>query len=128
MPKDYCLFCDKNNPDEHIIIAENDMFYARLDNMPISNGHTEIVPKKHIESFFELDDEEIIQMFNLIKKAKIIIQKKHNPDAFNIGINDGEEAGRTIHHLHIHLIPRYKGDVENPRGGIRHIIPGKGNY
>ena len=128
MAKDYCLFCDRNNSEEHTIIDENDLFYARWDNFPVSNGHAEVVPKKHIESFFELTNDELIQLFDLVKKVKVIIQNEHDPDAFNIGINDGEEAGRTTHHLHVHIIPRYKGDVVNPRGGVRHIIPGKGNY
>jgi len=128
MPKDYCLFCDRNNSEKHTIIAENDLFYARWDNFPVSKGHCEMVPKKHIESFFDLNNDDLIQLYDLIKKVKSIIQNKHHPNAFNIGINDGKEAGRTIHHLHVHLIPRYKGDVENPRGGVRHIIPGKGDY
>lgn len=128
MKAEYCLFCDRNNSEKHTIIAENDLFYAREDNFPVSKGHSEIVPKRHIQSFFELNNAELIKLYDLIKKVKNIILNKHNPDAFNIGINDGEEAGRTIHHLHVHLIPRYKGDVENPRGGVRHIIPGKGNY
>jgi len=124
----YCLFCDKDNFKEHAIIYENDLFYARWDNMPVSDGHAEVVPKKHVESFFDLTDKELIQLFDLIKKLKDIIQEKYHPDAFNIGINDGEAAGRSIHHLHVHVIPRYKGDVENPRGGVRNVIPGKGNY
>ncbi len=128
MTKDYCLFCDRSNSEKHKIIDENDLFYARWDNFPVSKGHAEIVPKRHIESFFDLTDNELIQLFDLLKKVKGIIQNKYNPDAYNIGINDGEEAGRTIRHLHLHIIPRYKGDVENPRGGIRHIILGKGNY
>lgn len=122
-----CLFCNKEDSRNKIII-ENDFCYARWDNFPVSPGHAEVVPKKHIESFFDLTDEEIIKINILIKELKNLIQEKYNPDAYNIGINDGEAAGRTIHHLHIHLIPRYKGDVENPRGGVRHIIPGKGSY
>ena len=126
--KNYCLFCDKNNSKEHKIICENNLFYARYDNYAVSKGHSEIVSKKHIESFFDLTDEEIIQMYDLTKKVKEIIQEKYNPDAYNIGLNNGKEAGQTIHHLHLHIIPRYKGDVKNPRGGIRNIIPEKGNY
>jgi len=126
--KETCLFCDRNNPEKHTIISENDLFYGRWDNFPVSDGHAEIVPKRHVESLFELTDNELVQLFDLLKKVKDIIQDKYSPDAFNIGINEGEEAGRTIHHLHVHIIPRYKGDVENPRGGIRHVISGKGNY
>lgn len=128
MPEDYCLFCDKDNKEEHRIIAEDALFYARWDNVPVSKGHAEIVPKRHIESLFELSLEEKIKMFELLEKTRDIINEKYHPDGYNIGLNEGEAAGRTIHHLHIHIIPRYKGDVENPRGGIRHIIPDKGYY
>ena len=119
-----CFFCDNKTS----IILENDLFYARWDDYPVSEGHAEIVPKKHIESLFDLDEKEIKQMFDLLKAVKEIIDKKHNPDGYNIGINEGEAAGRTIHHLHIHIIPRYSGDVLNPRGGVRNIIPDKGDY
>lgn len=122
-----CLFCNKEDIENKIII-ENDFCYARWDNFPVSKGHAEIVPKKHIESFFDLKNNELIEIFSLTSKVKDLIQEKYNPDGYNIGINEGEAAGRTIHHLHIHLIPRYKGDVENPRGGIRHIITEKGSY
>jgi len=128
MVKEHCLFCDRNNTERHKIIVENELFYAREDNFAVSKGHTEVVPKKHVESFFDFTDEEAVQLFDLIKKTKNIISKKYKPDGFNIGINEGEAAGRSIHHLHVHIIPRYIGDIENPRGGIRHIIPGKGNY
>lgn len=122
-----CLFCNKEN-QKFRLICENDFCVARWDQNPVSKGHTLIIPKKHFGSFFDLEETEVGKMFSLMKEAKHIIQKEHNPDGFNIGINDGEAAGRTIHHLHIHLIPRYKGDVSNPRGGIRHVIPGKGDY
>ncbi len=122
-----CHFCDRESSENNIII-ENDFCYARWDNFPVSKGHSEIVPKKHIESFFDLNDEEIVKIFSLIKDVKNIIKEKYNPDAYNIGINEGEAAGRTIHHLHIHLIPRYIGDIENPHGGVRNIIPNMGLY
>jgi diadenosine tetraphosphate (Ap4A) HIT family hydrolase len=129
MAKDaYCLLCDCENRDEHFIIAENKLAYARWDNFPVSKGHAEIVPKRHVAPFFELTDEEVLAMYHLAREVKDVISKQCQPDAFNLGVNDGEAAGRTIHHLHLHLIPRYKGDVDNPRGGVRHIIPGKGNY
>ncbi len=128
MKKNNCLFCDFKNNERHKIILETKTFYARWDNYPVSKGHAEIVPKKHVESFFRLGDEDVSQIFDLLKNVKKIIDKKFKPDAYNIGINDGEEAGRTIHHFHVHLIPRYKGDVKYPKGGVRNIIPGKGNY
>jgi diadenosine tetraphosphate (Ap4A) HIT family hydrolase len=125
--KALCLFCDRDNLKNNIFI-ENDFCYARWDNFPVSRGHAEIVPKKHVESFFELTPIELEKFYSLIKETKNLIQKEHNPDGYNIGINEGETAGRTIHHLHLHLIPRYKGDVPNPRGGIRNIISEKGDY
>lgn len=128
MEKGYCLFCDRDNKNKHRIILENDFCYARWDNFPVSRGHLEIVPKLHISSFFDIDDEQLIQLYALIKEAKALVQKKYSPDGYNIGINEGEAAGRTVHHLHLHIIPRYKGDVEDPHGGIRNIIPGKGKY
>lgn len=128
MENNYCLFCDKDNKKEHKIILENDFAYARWDNFPVSKGHLEIVPKPHINSLFDLNSEELIQLYSLLNNVKKIIQKDYNPDGYNIGINEGEAAGRTVHHLHIHLIPRYSGDIENPHGGVRNIIPGKGKY
>ncbi len=122
-----CLFCDKEKLKTPAI-SENDFCFAVFDAYPVSRGHALIIPKKHILSFFDLKEDEIVKMFSLIREVKDFLQKEYSPDAFNIGINDGEVAGRTIHHLHIHLIPRYKGDIENPKGGIRHVIPGKGFY
>lgn len=123
-----CLFCDRDNKEKNTIILENQYAYARWDNFPVSNGHLEVVPKEHIQSFFELSNEQVTAIYDLLKQAKEVVEEKYSPDGYNLGVNDGEAAGRTVHHLHVHLIPRYKGDVENPRGGIRHIIPGKGDY
>lgn len=123
MDNNPCLFCDKENQKFQLILG-SDFAVARYDEFPVSRGHALIIPRKHVVSFFDLKNEEVIELFSLMKKAKEIIQKEYSPDGFNIGINDGEAAGRTIHHLHIHLIPRYKGDVEKPRGGIRHLIKG----
>lgn len=128
MPSIECLFCDIDNPDKNHVIAQNDLVYARWDNFPVADGHAEIVPKRHMESFFELNDDEVTALFGLAKIVREIILDKYQPAAFNIGVNDGEAAGRTVHHLHLHLIPRYTGDVANPRGGIRNIIPGMGDY
>lgn len=128
MEKNYCLFCDKDNPEKHKIFLENELFYARWDNFPVSEGHAEVVPKKHVVSFFELNKKELLQFYELVKEVKKIIEQKYHPDGYNLGNNEGEAAGRTIHHFHFHIIPRYKGDVLNPRGGIRNIIPGKGDY
>ena len=123
-----CLFCDRINTTQHHIILESDETYVRWDNMPVSQGHLEIVPKRHVVSFFELTEQELSSIYKLMIQAKGLLDKKYSPAGYTIGVNEGEAAGRTIHHLHIHLIPRYLGDVKNPRGGIRHIIPGKGSY
>ncbi len=122
-----CLFCDIKD-DQAIHIASSQNFVSIYDETPVTKGHALIFPKKHIESFFDLNKEEVIELYELIKEVKKLIDKVYKPDAYNIGINNGQAAGRTIHHLHVHLIPRYEGDVENPRGGVRHIIPGKGDY
>lgn len=123
-----CLFCDKDDPESHTIIGQNELAYARWDNLPVNPGHAEIVPKRHFESFFDITPDELIAVHGLAVVVKKLIVAEHAPAGFTIGINDGEAAGRTIPHLHLHLIPRYNGDVPNPRGGIRNIIPEKGDY
>ncbi len=125
MPKE-CYFCEIQKEGKFIL--ENEAFFAIYDDFPVSKGHSLLVVKKHIKSFFELKEKELKSFYESIKKLKKILQKEFNPDAFNIGINEGKVAGRTIDHLHIHLIPRYKGDVKNPVGGVRNITPGKGDY
>lgn len=117
-----CLFCDKEN-QKFKLIKENDFCVARWDEFPASLGHALIIPKTHVVSFFDLKNEELIKMFSLMCEVKDLIQTEYHPDGFNIGVNDGEVAGRTVHHLHIHLIPRYQGDIAKPRGGIRNILP-----
>lgn len=110
------------------IIAQNNTFFAIYDEFPVSDGHVLLIPKRHVESFFDITKKELDDLFELIKKVREIVDRKFNPDGYNIGINEGRAAGRTIDHLHIHVIPRYKGDVENPVGGVRNVIPGKGDY
>ncbi len=115
-----CIFC--NSTDDEIL-GENE--YARIihDNSPVSAGHCLIVPKRHIKTYFDATPEENNAFFELIKQAKEnIINNGHKPDGFNIGSNNDVAAGQSVFHLHIHVIPRYLGDVENPKGGIRHVI------
>lgn len=112
----------------HKIIAQNNTFFAIYDEFPVSRGHALLIPKRHVESFFDITKEELDDLFELIKKVKEIVDKEFNPDGYNIGVNEGRAAGKTIDHLHIHLIPRYEGDVENPVGGVRNVIPGKSDY
>jgi diadenosine tetraphosphate (Ap4A) HIT family hydrolase len=124
MTKEYCLFCNPKGKS----IFENEIIIAIFDAYPVSPGHSLIITKRHVQSFFQISD---IELFNLrlgINEAKRQLDNQFRPDGYNIGINDGEAAGQTIEHLHIHLIPRYKGDSPDPRGGIRWIFPDKAKY
>ena len=110
-------------------IDENDLFFAVRDGYPVTALHTLIIPKRHILSFFELNRSEQDGLFSFLdKQKKSILTVDPSVSAFNIGINDGPEAGRSVDHLHIHLIPRRKGDMDNPRGGVRGVIPEKQKY
>ncbi|MCP4459916.1 MAG: HIT domain-containing protein [Cytophagales bacterium] len=121
-----CLFCEI--PEERII-AENELAYAIRDGYPVTGLHTLVIPKRHVSSYFDLGRPEINACNMLLESIKQDIQATDtNVTGFNIGINDGEDAGQTIFHCHIHLIPRRKGDVEEPRGGIRGVIPDKQKY
>jgi diadenosine tetraphosphate (Ap4A) HIT family hydrolase len=101
---------------------------AIRDGFPISPGHTLIIPYRHVGSFFELAAEERSALLDLLDKQKARLDEEFHPDAYNVGINDGAAAGQTVPHLHIHLIPRYRGDLADPRGGVRWIIPDKADY
>ena len=120
-----CPFCSL--PSERII-ASNELALVIRDGFPVSKGHTLIIPKRHVGSWFDTSADERTAIFALLDQAKLILDQEYNPDSYNIGINDGAAAGQTVPHLHIHLIPRYKGDQEDPRGGVRWIIPGKAKY
>ncbi|HRJ06726.1 MAG TPA: HIT family protein [Candidatus Saccharibacteria bacterium] len=119
-----CVFCKEIGTGENFF-ADDSLFSARKDQFPVSPGHAEIIPKRHIQYFDELTDEELSHILIFAKEVMQQIRDElpTKPDAFNIAINDGPEAGQTVFHLHLHLIPRYKGDVENPKGGIRRIFP-----
>lgn len=121
-----CPFC--NLAKEVELITETASSVAFLDSFPVNIGHTLIVPKRHVANYFDLTIREQRALWLVANRCKIIIQKRFNPDGFNVGINVGESAGQSIFHTHIHLIPRYTGDVENPRGGIRGVIPNKQSY
>lgn len=123
-----CTFCEIQDDAKRIPVAQNELAIAIRDGYPVSNGHTLIIPKRHIRSFFDMTETERSSIFNLLTIAKNNLDQEFGPDAYNIGINDGQNAGQTVPHLHIHLIPRYKGDTEDPRGGIRWIMPDKADY
>lgn len=121
-----CPFCNLVKKVE--LITETASSVAFLDSFPVNAGHTLIVPKRHVASYFDLTIREQRALWLVVNRCKTIIQNRFNPDGFNVGINVGESAGQSIFHVHIHLIPRYNGDVENPRGGVRGVIPSKQNY
>ena len=121
-----CIFCRLDRPPFAETKLSLDFFF--LDGFPVSNGHTLIIPKRHVLSLWEMSDDEYTDAFDLVRRVKDILQEKFQPQGFNVGVNCGEAAGQSVFHAHIHIIPRYNGDVPSPRGGVRNIIPGKGNY
>lgn len=120
-----CPFCSL--PPERIV-RRSDLAVWIYDGYPVSPGHSLIIPTRHIGSFFEISTEERLAMLDLLDQAKGEIENRFRPPAYNIGINDGTVAGQTVPHLHLHLIPRYDGDVADARGGVRWVIPGKADY
>ena len=125
-PNNPCLFC---NIKESGVAHENDFAYASFDSYPVSKDHCLIIPKRHIKDYFELSEEELIACDKLIKIVKDeIISKDQSVKGFNLGTNIGKVSGQSIFHCHFHLIPRREGDVENPQGGVRSVIPSKQHY
>jgi diadenosine tetraphosphate (Ap4A) HIT family hydrolase len=121
-----CPFC---NPDsDRELIVESATAYAIYDKFPVNDGHALIIPKRHCEDYFDLTFKEQAACIFMLNKVKEIILSSCNPDGFNVGINIGKTAGQTVGHVHIHLIPRYEYDVEDPRGGVRGVIPDKQKY
>ena len=125
-PNNPCIFCKKK---KNIIVKENDYAYASYDPYPVTEKHCLIVPKRHIKSYFDLSEKEILACNQLIKSMKTQIEDEDKSvKGFNIGTNSGKVAGQSIMHCHIHLIPRREGDVKNPQGGVRSVIPLKQHY
>ena len=119
-----CPFCNL----EREKILDSELSFAIYDGFPVNDGHALIIPKRHIANYFELTNEEQRDCFELLNRVKEKLQEKYNPNGFNVGININEAAGQTIPHVHIHLIPRFEEDVEEPRGGVRGVIPSKKTY
>lgn len=124
-PAKPCPFCTL--PADRVV-EENELAFVILDGYPISPGHSLIIPKRHVSSFFDATPPERAALLALLDKAKELADKRNTPAGYNVGINDGPAAGQTVPHLHIHLIPRYSGDQDDPRGGVRWVIPDKANY
>lgn len=118
-----CPFCG-----DFEVLIENDLAHAKEDAYPVSPGHCLIITKRHVSSYFDCTDDEKQALWALVDEAREWLEVTYKPNSYNIGINAGKEAGQTVPHIHIHLIPRYDGDMEDPRGGVRGVIPSKQKY
>lgn len=123
-PNNPCLFCK----DPRGVILNNELAYSARDSFAVSPGHTLIIPRRHVASFFDLTPDEINACMELVNEERKALDEEFKPDGYNIGVNVGLAAGQSIFHVHIHMIPRYLGDVENPQGGVRHVLPKKAHY
>jgi diadenosine tetraphosphate (Ap4A) HIT family hydrolase len=123
-PNDPCLFCK----DPRGVSIQHELAYSARDSYPVSPGHTLVIPRRHVASFFDLTPEEITACMHLIQEEKKHLDEAFKPDGYNIGVNVGPAAGQSVFHVHIHIIPRYTGDVEKPQGGVRHVLPQKAYY
>ena len=128
-----CIFCNKIDLKEGILY-ENDSFVAFYDEFPVTKGHTLIVTKRHVSSYFcgmyktGLNQKEKMDLVDAIDKVQWYLSRQYFTDDFNVGFNDGEDAGQTVGHFHCHVIPRYRGDTKDPRGGVRGCVPEKMKY
>jgi len=120
-----CAFC---NLSSLRVIDDNVTALAIRDGYPVSAGHTLLIPKRHTASFFDLTEQERRDLLALLDCAKRVLDDEFQPQGYNIGINDGVSAGQTVPHVHVHLIPRFGGDLPDPRGGVRWVIPNKAKY
>jgi len=120
-----CPFCNPL-PDE--IVLQNTLCYARYDRYPASPGHLLLIPFRHVAGLFDATDAELTALLALAREAKTLLDERLHPDGYNVGANVGTAAGQTVMHLHVHVIPRYAGDVADPRGGVRGAIPEKRIY
>jgi len=125
MDQPACPFC--NLPQERVLL-ETGTTLAFLDAYPLTEGHALVIPKRHVASIFDLSPEELAALWAQVAAVRNLLAKKYSPDGFSVGLNDGPAAGQTVHHAHIHIIPRHAGDVPDPRGGVRWVIPAKAKY
>jgi diadenosine tetraphosphate (Ap4A) HIT family hydrolase len=120
-----CFMC---SIESSAIVAENDLALAFRDSFPVSPGHTLVITRRHVRDWFQATRDEQVAILDLIDQVKKQLDDQLHPDGYNIGFNAGQAAGQTIPHLHVHVIPRFEGDVDDPTGGVRLVIPDKGNY
>ncbi len=123
-----CPFCTPPDTQSNVARFQNELAYVREDKFPVSTGHLLIVSRRHAQNWFDLSDEEQAAIMALLNQARNWLAESYRPAGYNIGINCGEAAGQTVMHMHCHLIPRYDGDVADPRGGVRGVVPGKQKY
>ena len=121
----HCPFC---KPKPASILETSKLVFAMRDAYPVSKGHALVIPRRHVASVFELDADELRELAEVLAATKRRLDAELKPDGYNVGVNIGGAAGQTVMHAHVHVIPRYTGDVPNPRGGIRHAVVGKGYY
>lgn len=121
-----CPFCRKRDNGEYVIGNEHCVSF--FDAYPVTEGHLLIVPKRHVSSFFDLTLEEKNDVLSLVDEAKSLLDERYSPSGYNIGVNVGKSGGQTVPHCHIHIIPRYDGDCDDPTGGVRGVIPTRQNY
>ena len=119
-----CPFCETDQE----IILDSELCFSIYDKYPVNKGHILIIPKRHVGDYFQLQHDEVDSIWEMVHEVKVFLENEFNPQGFNIGFNVGHEAGQTIDHTHIHVIPRYSGDMDDPTGGVRHVIPEKGKY
>ena len=121
-----CIFCDMARLR---VVASNDVAFAIRDKFPVNPGHTLVLPWRHVSSWFEATQEEQAGIMALLQEVKLGLDaQRPRPDGYNVGINVGVPAGQTVMHLHVHLIPRFQGDVDDPTGGVRFVVPARANY
>lgn len=120
-----CPFC---NPAPDRIILETELVLGLWDGYAVSPGHALLVPRRHVDGWSAATPEEQVGLCKAIAEAQVAIANRYKPDGYNVGFNEGGAAGQTVPHLHIHVIPRYRGDVADPRGGVRWVVPAKADY
>lgn len=119
-----CPFCDVARP----LVARSDLAVAFEDAYPVSPGHVLVVPRRHVPTYFECTEAEKHELWQLVEQVRVLAVNQYAPDGFNVGFNVGTAAGQTVHHAHVHVIPRYTNDVADPSGGVRHAVIGRGYY
>jgi diadenosine tetraphosphate (Ap4A) HIT family hydrolase len=120
-----CPFCELTRER---IVDEDSLSLTIRDGYPVSPGHTLVLPRRHVASLLEASAAERQALWKALHRARAVLEREFHPDGYNLGVNEGTAAGQTVMHLHVHLIPRYQGDSDDPRGGVRHCIPGRGYY